>query len=426
MNILKRWFGGGENKSSPEPDNVKVSDGAITVDMIGKLSSGESVTESQSLTQEAYFSAVTDIAETLGSIPLKLYSEEGMNRTEIKSNRTWKIFTQQPCSFLTMQQFVEFFAVSYSARNAFYAYVERNDLGNIKEIIPFRHQANIVPNMDVNGNVYYTYVRNDGRPGDPYRSEDLLIIKGITTDGVIPVSPIRAQAKLLNIALKQDDKYAELQANGITSQMALSTEAVFKDENSIKRLKEDWNEFRGPAGLGRVPIFENGIKPVSLQLTPAEMEALSHKSFSAQRVCSMLGVPLHRIGLGDTKYAKDVIPQLDEFYLRKKLHPMMLKLETALNNLNKSSKNQVVEFYRNAFYAGSPWRLMEHIEKGVKGSLLMVNEGRMNLGLHPVEGGDVFAVDNNNVTYGTWDELKEIQSQIYTGDTPKPEGDENV
>jgi hypothetical protein len=35
------------------------------------------------------------------------------------------------------------------------------------------------------------------------------------------------------------------------------------------------------------------------------------------------------------------------------------------------------------------------------------------LGRETIEGGDVFAIDNNNVTYGAWPEIKEIQRQLY-------------
>lgn len=73
-----------------------------------------------------------------------------------------------------------------------------------------------------------------------------------------------------------------------------------------------------------------------------------------------------------------------------------------------------VEVDRKAFYAGSPWRLVEHVEKEVKGGLATVNEGRQDLGREPVDGGDVFAIDNNNVTYGTWPELPALREQIYT------------
>ena len=36
-----------------------------------------------------------------------------------------------------------------------------------------------------------------------------------------------------------------------------------------------------------------------------------------------------------------------------------------------------------------------------------------NIGLEPVEGGDVFAIDNNNVVYGFWKDLEAIKEQLY-------------
>ena len=83
-----------------------------------------------------------------------------------------------------------------------------------------------------------------------------------------------------------------------------------------------------------------------------------------------------------------------------------------------------IEFDRNAFYAGSPWRLVEHVEKAVKGGLYSINEGRNALGEEPVEGGDVFAIDNNNVVYGSWNELESMQERLYgANNQPKPTED---
>ena len=70
---------------------------------------------------------------------------------------------------------------------------------------------------------------------------------------------------------------------------------------------------------------------------------------------------------------------------------------------------------------------MEHVEKGVKGGLLTINEGRIILGWEPVEGGDVFAIDNNNVVYGFWNELEAMQERLYGNNENKPKegnGDE--
>jgi len=388
---------------------TKASEGAITVSMLG--GSSGSVTPDGALRIETFYSCVRDKAESIGQLPVKLYQRDSDGkRTEIKTGRSHRIYTVKPCDYLTMQGFMEMMVASLETRGAFYAYKERNDRGNIKSIIPFRYQSNVKPNMDQFGRVYYTYVTNDGKIADPYRTEDLFIVHGFTMDGVVPISPVAYMADLLGMASAQENSYKELQENGITSQMALATEGVFNDENAIKRLKDDWTQYRGVNGHSKIPILEQGLKPVSLKLTPQETDLLNNRNFSVDRISSITRVPLYRIGR-DSKVSKGVLPELDESYMRNALNPILNKFETAMNEVI-TDPSMFIEINRNAFYAGSPWRLAEHIEKSVKGGLIMVNEGRDAMGYEPAEGGDVFAVDNNNVTYGTWDQLPSIREQI--------------
>lgn len=361
----------------------------------------------------AFYNAVQDKAETIGQLPIKMYRRlaDG-SREEIKKGRYYNIFTQKPCDYMTMQGFLEMMVTSLETNGAFYAYKELNDRGNVMSIIPFKNQRNVTPSMDSYGNVYYTYTTNDGRTRDPYAIEDLVIIHKFTRDGFTPILPIIYQGTLIGIAKSQDESYHELQQNGITSQMGLATEAFFNDPDAINRLREDWGpqgKFRGPGGTRRVPIFENGLKPVKLSLTPQESDLLNNKRFTAEQIYSMVGVPEYRLKLD--KVSAGVLPELDEYYMRNKLNPILRKFEAAWNDF--LPEGMYVEVNRKAFYAGSPWRLVEHVEKEVKGGLATINEGREDLGRERVDGGDVFAIDNNNVTYGTWPELPALREQIY-------------
>ena len=357
-----------------------------------------------------FYSCVKDKAEAIGQLPLRMYrtSRDG-SKTEVQSGREHRIYTKKPNDYMTMSELLEMMVVSLETNGAFYAYKERNDRGNTMAIIPFRYQDNIHPSMDTYGNVYYTYTTNDGMIRDPYNTEDLVIIKNMTIDGYTPIRPISYMATTLGIADSQDKSYKELQENGITSQMALQTDGIFTDPKAIERLKADWGEYRGPNGPTRIPILEQGLKPVSLKLTPQEAELLQHKAFTEKVICAMTGVYKHRIN--PETMTIGVIHELDEAYFSNKLNPVMKKFEQAWSALLPDDLE--VKFNRKAFYDGSPWRLVQHVEREVKGGLATVNEGRLDLGRERVEGADVFAIDNNNVTYGTWPELPSIQEQIY-------------
>lgn len=383
--------------------------GEITIDMLAKK---DMITENKAMRIEVFYSCLRDKAETIGQLPLKLYRVTRESRTQILQGRTKWIFTEKPCEYLTLQQFLEMAVATYERRGAFYAYVARNDRGEVMEIVPFANQDAVMPAMDIYGNVYWTYVTNDGKPVLVGSYDDLFMITMFSEDGYRPVSPIVHCATLLSIADSQDATYKELQAGGITSQMALVTEQVFKDVNALQRIKDDLKRMRGPKGLTEIPIFEQGMKPISLKLTPQETELLGHKEFTVTRICRMTRVPPHRVGMqtGSTG-TKSTLAELDEAYMRDSLNPILVKIEHAFNNLIADGYR--VEFNRKAFYAGSPWRLVDAVEKELKGGLCSVNEGRIDLGREPIEGGNVFAIDNNNVTYGLWTEVKEIQEQLY-------------
>jgi len=192
---------------------------------------------------------------------------------------------------------------------------------------------------------------------------------------------------------------------------------VFKEPNAMQRIKDELNEMRGPNGLTKIPIFEQGMKPISLKLTPQELDLLGHKYFTISRICSMTRVPPHRVGIKADNGTKSTSGELDEAYMRDSLNVILTKFENAMNEITPDGYE--VQFNRKAFYAGSPWRLVEAVEREVKGGLASINEGRIDLGRETIEGGDIFAIDNNNVTYGLWTEVKEIQRQLYGRQNPQ-------
>lgn len=410
-------------KSEGQRDSQKASDGSIVIDVAGMRNLGIYGSDISSKI-EAVYACLRDKSETIGQLPIKLYETPlKKSRVQVKTGRLHRLFCEKPCDYLTFQSFMEMLVVSLERFGAFYAYVERNDRGNVMSIIPFRFQGNIRPNMDVNGRVFYTYLRNDGKPGDPYQAEDLFIVKNFTFDGYTPISPLVQNARLMGIADAQEETAFESNTDGITARMYASTDQIFKDDNAIARMKNQFNEMRGPNGAKSIPVLEQNLTLHSLKLTPAETELLKNREFTVNRICRIFRVPVHRVGVASTNTGTGDVFDLDEAYMRDSLNPILVKVEKALNPLLPAGYE--LEFDRNAFYSGSPWRLVEHVEKAVKGGLYSVNEGRNALGEEPVEGGDKFAIDNNNVVYGTWDKLEEIQSRLYGANNQQKPTEDN-
>ncbi len=168
MTRLKSWFSaGGESVDTKSSES-------FGIDVLGKFSS-LFITESKAMKIEAFYSCVRDKAETIGQLPIKLYKTSRNARELVLQGRNHRIFTQRPCDYLTMQQFLEMAIACYETNGVFYAYLARNDRGEVMEVIPFANQRNVCPMMDVNGVVYYTYSTNDGKPVIAAYPEDLFI-----------------------------------------------------------------------------------------------------------------------------------------------------------------------------------------------------------------------------------------------------------
>lgn len=387
----------------------KSNNGVYTIDL---LASKDVYTPSKALNIETFFACIRDKSETIGQLPLNLYEYSRTNgRKRILQGRAHNIFTQRPCDHMSMQRFLEMVIATYESQGVFYAYVDRNDRGSVMRIVPFKDQSNVTPNMDVNGNVFYTYVTNDGKPVYLGTQDDLFIIDMFSLDGYRPESPVSRQARLLGIADAQDETQKQQTEDGITAQMALGTDGLFSDGNAQERLREDMKKARGPNGKKHIPIFEQGLKPISLKLSPKDLELLGNKQFTTNRICRMTRVPVHRVGVDTGKTVNGTLTELDEAYMRDSLNPILTKIEHEFNRF--TPEGYKVEFNRKQFYAGSPYRLVEAVEREVKGGLASINEGRVDLGRETIKGGDIFAIDNNNVTYGVWTEVKEIQERLY-------------
>jgi HK97 family phage portal protein len=365
----------------------------------------------KALNIETVYTCIRDKAETVGRLPINMYKKDADGAIErVESDRLHKIFTQQPNDFMTAQSFMEFMTASYELNGAFYAYYNYNDKGSLMEIIPFRNQRNVVPQMDQYGRVYYIYVTNDGQPNISFGMSDLMVITQFTLDGFTPVTPIQQNATLLNGTYESENTWNKLQAEGITSQFALKTDKTVNNE-AAARLKKDWSNFRGVSGIGNIPVLEDGMDIRSLQLSPKDVELLASRQFSVNRICRIFRVPPERVGVAVTTSSMTLL-DVDESYMRNGIEPIIMKYESAVNLKIKSlGSKSYIKVNRKAFYNGSPHRMVESVTSEFKMGGCTINEMRIDLGRDPVEGGDVFAIDTNNITLGKLTDVPALQAR---------------
>ena len=366
---------------------------------------GVRVNTATAIETDIVYTCIRDKAESIGQLPLVI--KRNGKRLE-RGSREHRIFSMKPNDYMTTQDLLEMYVTNMELHGNFYMLPVLNKFGNIAELIPFRFQTNVKPSMDTNGRVYYTYSTNDGKPNIAFAGNTLIHIKLNSLNGYDGLSPISAAAMVIGVAISQEQHIASLMEKGARPSGVLTTDAIFKDPDAIKRLKHEWGKTHGGAGnSGKTAVLENGLKYQAMGLSPADSELIKQRIFSRIQICGVFRVPPSRVGVVDAqKYSK--LEDNNKAYLRDSLIPLITKFENALNSILPTSL--LVEIDVSQYARGDRLSQVEALSAELKSGGIMISEMREDLGRPFVDGSEVFAIDTNNLTFGLLTDIPKLQA----------------
>lgn len=370
---------------------------------------GVNVNPDSAMQLSTVYACIRDKAESIGQLPVRLYKKSKHLDEEIVKGRYFKIFTQRPNDFMTLQDFIETIETCLESYGRFFGYVVRNDIGDVMEILPFRYQQNVTVNMDQNGNVYFVYTTNDGKPSISMSGEDIMHIKLNSLDGFTGLSPISCNGRAIGLGISQEDHLTNTMAKGTMPSGVLQTDAAFKDPKAAERIRQEFKEkYQGVDKNGEVIFLEQGLKYNPLSLSPADTELILQRQYSREEICGIFRVPPHRIG-ASTGAKKEDIEQANKDYYINKLMPIVRKIESAFNELTPD--NFFIKLDERGFIRGDLKSQVDAYGALFKLTAISINELRAGADFQPVEHGEYHAIDTNNITLGRLDQVEELQAE---------------
>ena len=382
----------------------------------GRESAGVNVSISSAVQHSTVFACIRDKAESVGQLPVLLYRRKNDGTKEqVHKGREHRLLTRKPNDFMTWQNFIEMYMSCRESRGNFYAYIERNDRGSIMSLIPLRHQANCRAEMDQNGNVYYNYVTNDNKPKMVFAGNELIHIKIFSLDGLNGMSPISYNADAIGMGIGQERHLSSLLKNGAMPKGLLETDLIFQDRSKAAQLREEFDErYAGTDNAGKSVLLENGVKFRPLTISPADSELLMSRQYTKKDICSIFRVPPRRVG-ADSSTDKSDIEQENKDYYVNHLMPAVVALENAIND--ELPDNLSIKIDERGFVRGDFASLVEAFGGAFTKTAISMNEFREGIGFQPKEGGEVHALETNNITLGRLEDLEKIQAEMRTSDT---------
>lgn len=382
----------------------KVSDASSSfwrglIGSAGSTSTGVRVTPESALALPVIQNCVTLLAESLAQLPLELYERQaGGQRQVAVDHPLYEVLRYQPNPFQTPYDRVELSQMSAGLRGNSYAYIDRGDDGQVRELWPLdTDKVTVLKGPDL-----LPYYRVAG-VADPLPMRLVHHVRWHSHNGYVGLSPMQLHAETVGLGLAVRQFTGKSFANGATLSGVIERPkevAAIKDQNSIDSIVDQWGaKYSGPDNAKKVALLQEGMtfKPVSMTNVDADLAALLKLSTVEQ--ARIYKIPLPMVNDLD-KANYNTIEQLLIQFVVFALLPWAKRHEQAMMRdflLEGDRKRYFIEFNLSGLMRGDQKSRYESYAIGRQWGWLSVNDIRRLENLPPVAGGDTYLQPLNMV-----------------------------
>ena len=297
--------------------------------------SNQAVSKESSLRLSTVWSCVKVISETIASLPISLYEKDSNNKRYVLfDNPLHTLVGEQPSSLYNSFSFFERALIDLCLDGNFYAYIERNNGGLPTQIIPIQCDDVKVYVSPDGREVYYNIEQNESIPypiTGKVGADNMLHIKGLSTDGIMGKSPIQSAAESLGISLAIEQFAGSFFKNGASVGGILKHPGTLKPETA-KRLRASWNQtYSGSINAGKTAILEEGMEFFPRQIPNNQAQFLETREYQISDICRIFRVPNHLVNdLSNATYSNIEAQQID--FVVHTITPWIKRIEIALNH----------------------------------------------------------------------------------------------
>jgi HK97 family phage portal protein len=346
------------------------------------------VTTDSALQLSAVWACAKLISETVGSLPIKIYSVDPKTgiRTINNDHPLARLFNGKVNRWQTRQEFFETLTYQIVLLGNNYSAVQRNSKNEIVSLIPLMTEQMEVK-LEQSGDVLYKYT--DGVNVNVYAESSIWHNK-LFGNGVIGLSPLAYARASVGIGQAVEKSVTDIYRNGgkpsgvLTIDHALKPEQKESIRNSFAQLASGQES--------RLFVLEAAMKFQQVSLSPQDIELLESRRFQIEDIARFFGVP--SVLINDTKSGTtwgSGIQQIVEGWYKLGLRPYLERYESSLKVrlLKPEERNTIdIEFDLNQLLQPALSERIKTLKEAITGGLMSPNESRLTEGWQPKEGGD--------------------------------------
>jgi len=293
----------------------------------GTSAAGQAVNQKSILQLSTVWACARIIAETISTLPLKLYEKRSDSRIMAGQHPLYDILHAQPNRNTTASVYWEAKIVAMLLNGN--GLSEKKYVGNRLVALDFLIPARLTINRGLNGKLQYFYTENGKQREIP--EDRIFRIPGFTLDGKWGVSVIEYGAKVFGSALAAAEASNSTFEHGLAPTVAFTLDRVIKDEQR-KQFRESMKAISGALNAGKSPLLEAGMDAKVIGINPKDAQLLESRGFSVEEICRWFRVPPHMVGHtgNSTSWGTGIEQQMIGF-LTFTLRPWLTRIEQAIN-----------------------------------------------------------------------------------------------
>lgn len=341
--------------------------------------------------QITFYTCVKIISESISQMPLILYKKSDGGRERAEDHSLFRILRRHPNHWQCASEFWELMVKDVLTHGIAYAQIVRVN----GKVMGLYHIPRYAISEYWKGNEVTYYVTLEDNKQAVLRQKDVLAIRGETSDGKRPVSPVWILNRSLYLAIQAENFGSKFFSNNASPAGILETDQVLKPD-VVKDIKKNWYENNSGENLNSVNVLTAGLKFKPVTVTAEAAQFLQTRNFQRSEICAAFRIPLWMVGDNTTSNWGTGIEQQMMAFIDFTLGKWMVRIQESVErDLLKPEEEDTYycEFLTEALLKGDLASRVACYKSALGGNqmpgYMTINEVRVRENLPPVVGGDV-------------------------------------
>ena len=354
---------------------------------------GVRVSADSAMSLSAVYASVRLIANHMASLPFCLYTKRADGGKDRNIDHwLYKLMALRPNKFHTPFEFRQLLYTHLELRGNAYCQIVADARGRISDLIPLHPDGVAVELLVDGGGVYtgdYRYrVTNRNGSSQVLARGDVWHLKGLSSDGIIGLSPVALARNSLSIGMSAQMYGARFFANDAKPSGGwIEYPGTYKDKTQKEQVRESIQDAQSGKNRGKIMLLDHGLKYHEVGLSNDDAQFLQTRQFETSEIARWFGVPPHKIGDLSKSTNNNIEQQALEF-VQDGLGPRAEAFESSIETHLLDDASLDVELLFSGLLRGDTAARTARYHGAVLDGYMTRNEVRISEGMNPLPGLD--------------------------------------